>query len=361
MTIVINNPVLSTQIFIAIFLVVLLASIRLKSTKELFTLTQTMELKGLAILAVIFSHVGYSLSSDQRFMFPLSIMAGVGVNLFLFLSGYGLVVSALKKDLSTLEFYRKRLLKLFVSLWLVLSCFFLLDYFALHIVRDYSYILRSYFGFFSRADLFSDVNSPLWFITPIVFYYLLFPLFFFKQRPWLSAIIIYALAYLALHVPNGVTVDTLHLYELHLVAFPLGIAAASLANHLATVEIWLEKIKPGAYYLIVTILLVAIGYTGYYSGVGTSLEQEQWTSLFTMSCLLVLFLIKKIEIRFLSYFGILAYEIYLVHWPIMSRYDVLFKYLPAWLAMVLYLGLFVGLAELLIRVNNWLFTPRKNS
>jgi peptidoglycan/LPS O-acetylase OafA/YrhL len=88
----------STQniIFITLFLAVLLRSVKKIQTNHSFTPSTTEELKGIGILAVVFSHIGYFLVNDHRFLFPLSTIAGVGVNLFLFLSGMGLTFSSIK-------------------------------------------------------------------------------------------------------------------------------------------------------------------------------------------------------------------------------------------------------------------------
>ena len=116
MLISINNPVLSTTIFEVILAVALLFFTRRKKDPQFFPVYQSQELKGLAILLIVFSHIGYFLVTNHKFLFPLSIAAGVGVDLFLFLSGLGLTASAFKKNLTTFNFYKKNLLKLFIPL-----------------------------------------------------------------------------------------------------------------------------------------------------------------------------------------------------------------------------------------------------
>lgn len=385
MLISINDPILSTKIFIAIFVFALLVSLRRKKDPELFPLSLTAELKGLAILAVVFSHVGYFLSTDDRFLFPLSILAGVGVNLFLFLSGYGLAMSSLRTELPIVEFYKKRLLKLFTPFWIVLSIFFLLDFFFLGVSYDRAYIIRSMLGFFPRADLFSDVDSPLWFFTPVLFYYLIFPLIFFKRRPWLTAIIVYAASYFVLLIKPPISIDVLHLYQLHLLAFPLGVAFASLffepyyfgrfapakiKSFLFRLErpVWIKIIldkfkapslfrrilkffKRPARFIFLAVLLILIGFMAYNSGVGGNPDREQTISLLTIGAIIFLFMLKKFEIKLLHLFGFYAYEIYLIHWPLVSRYDLFFKRLPGWLAMLFYLGLFLIMALALKKLS----------
>jgi peptidoglycan/LPS O-acetylase OafA/YrhL len=387
MPITINDPLLSTNIFIAIFVFILLISLKRKKNQALFPLALTNELKGLAILAVVFSHIGYFLSADHRFLFPLSIMAGVGVNLFLFLSGYGLTISTLKTEMTLGKFYKKRLLKLFTPFWIVIVSFFLLDFFLLHISYPGLYIVQALIGFFPRADLLLDIDSPLWFFTPVLFYYLIFPLVFVKNRPWLTAIIIYAASYLVMLLKLPVSIDVLHLYQLHILAFPLGIGFASFMfqpfffSRIAPAgsgafsynnerPVWLNfclkkfnalnvfvdshKIfKRTAYYFISIALLLLIGYTAYYSDVDVSPAAEQTISLVTMGAIIFFFMLKKFEINALSITGLFAYEIYLIHWPLLSRYDFFFRYLPGWLAMVLYLCLFLIIARALKKISYW--------
>lgn len=388
MPILINDAILSTEIFGAIFVLAIFASLRRKKNTELFPLAVTRELKGLAILAIIFSHIGYFLAADHRFLFPLSVMAGTGVNLFLFLSGFGLTMSSLRNKLPLGKFYKKRLLKIFTPFWIVIAIFFLLDIFLLQRSYSASYIIQSMLGFFPRGDLFLDINSPFWFITPLLFYYLLFPLVFMPKRSWLSALIILAASFLLVQFKLPVSIETLHLYQLHLLAFPLGIAFASLffePYYLSRFEpakiktflynlerpIWLKatldkfrapnifhrvfnQLNRPVYFAILVALLFFIGYFSYYSQVGGVPWHEQGISLLVMIAIIFFFILKKMEIKLFYLFGFYSYEIYLIHWPLLSRYDIFFKYLPAWLAMVLYLAFFLliswPLEKLLCRI-----------
>jgi membrane-bound acyltransferase YfiQ involved in biofilm formation len=141
------------------------------------------------------------------------------------------------------------------------------------------------------------------------------------------------------------------------------LAPAKIKSFLYNLEspVWLKKIldqikrpnmfrrglKPmnrAAYYVILIVLLFIIGYTAYYSGVGQGPVKEQAISLITMGAIILFFMIKKFEIKALYLFGIYSFEIYLFHWPLLSRYDLFFKWLPGWLALILYLGLFLILA-----------------
>ena len=105
----ISDPFLQTLIFSAALSVALFFSVKKEHRPFELSPDHTNQLKGIAIMMVIFSHIGYFLDSGKTFLYPLSVAGGVGVNIFLFLSGYGLTLSELKHHHGILGFYLKRL------------------------------------------------------------------------------------------------------------------------------------------------------------------------------------------------------------------------------------------------------------
>lgn len=347
----------NTLVFGVIFWILVIFSIRKPKTGAFFAPFRTQELKGLAILAIIFSHIGYFLSTDTRFLYPMSILAGVGVNLFLFLSGFGLTISSLRSPLPIHQFYLKRLRKLFVPMWFVLVLFLLADFLILSKVYTFTEIWKSFLGYFPIADLFHNLNSPLWYFSLILFYYLVFPLVFHKRFPYLAPILILLISYylLKINLPLEVNRDVLNLYKLHFAPFPLGVLFAILTSDESLVHI---KVKfKGLFFarslefFWTLVFAFAFGYYSIHAGTDLSKTIEQTISLITMFCLIFLFIAKNVQVKLFSVFGIYSYEIYLIHWPLLSRYDIFYKYLPAWIATLLYLGLFLGLGYLLHKLT----------
>lgn len=356
-TIIIANAAVQTWILIAMLIAALVLSARRIEYGDLLSIAATQELKGVAILAVVFGHIGYFLVDDNRFLFPLSVGAGVGVNIFLFLSGYGLTIGLLKKPLPALAFYRKRALKIFIPFWLALAIFFALDALVLHRYYPSFYVARSALGFFPRADMADDVNSVFWYITWILFYYLLLPLVFMRDRVWLSALILFVCGQgLVAWNPNFIDLVT-RLYQVHTVAFPLGMIMASLLlesgdknNAIAnTLRHWRATLSGARYWLAIGLLVGLIIYSVIDSGIGESIIKEQVMSMIATLSLVALFALKRFELRALTLVGLYSYEIYLLHWPLLSRYDFIYRRVPASAATVMYLGLFIAFGWLLQR------------
>lgn len=325
----INNPLQQTVLFALFLIAALFVLIRRKKENSVLPLSTTQELKGLAILAVIFVHVGYFLASDHQFLFPFSIFGGVGVDLFLLLSGFGLVSSALKREESTGDFYKRKLRGLFVPMWIVLGVLMLLAG---------RFILPAFFGIFLTADIYKDLNSPLWYFTLILFYYIFFPLVFSKKRTWFSALVLYVIPYFIVQQDPALLSSVIGLYKVHLIAFPLGVLAGGVLfeKKLWVLPTWIR-------WVLISCAVALVAYLSVHSGILESPLKTELISIVMTLCIIFAFVFKKIEFGALSILGLYSYEIYLIHWPIMYHYDFLFSWLPAGVATFAYLGVFIAL------------------
>lgn len=352
----IPNAQYQTFIFVVLFFTAVILTTRHNPRESFFAYSRTEELKGFAILAIIFSHIGYFLSTNPQFLYPLSILAGVGVNLFLFLSGFGLTTSILKHTTTPLSFYKKRLTKLLFPMWAVMTLFILMDLFLLQ--RNYPAItiIQSYFGFFPRADIFLDLNSPLWYFSLIFLYYLIFPLFFWKKSIYLAPILLLTAPFFLLKQELPINTNVISLYKLHFASFPLGVFFALLTHdqlflhskNLIKNVFFLSNLK----YILIPFFLAVFVYTSLNSGVGVSKTMEQTISLITMFSIIFIFIIKPLEFKLFNLFGKYSYEIYLIHWPLLVRYDLFYKYLPASFATLVYLGFFLILGFLMKKLSS---------
>lgn len=360
--VVITDAVMSTHALILFLAAGVLVTLQKARQDEILPVSVSQELKGVAILAIVFAHIGYSLASDTRFLYPLSTLAGVGVDLFLFISGYGLTISMLKKRQPTLAFYRRRLLRIFLPFWVVMLTLFLLDAVILRRTYSLEYVVRSLLGVFPRADLASDVNSVLWFITWLLLYYALYPIVFVRRVPWLSALVLFAAGVGVAHWNPEFVRPVTWLYALHTAAFPIGVLAAwvcyptqAFSRKFSAGVLYLKRDLPRLpHLLLLGGLTVVVVYAVRYSGVGKGPLLEQTTNIVTLLVLIAIFVLKRLDIKLLYLFGIYSYEIYMVHWPLVSRYDLFFRWLPSWLAMLAYLLLFFWLGWIIQKVAGFL-------
>lgn len=354
-------------IVIAVLIAVVLFTFRRSKHTDLFPVSVTQELKGLGILTVVFAHFAYMLVTNADFLFPLSIIAGVGVDLFLFMSGYGLTVGMLKKPLPILEFYKRRVIKIFIPFWVAIILIFAANAIFLDIHYSVPYMIQSLLGWFPTAEGFDDVNSPFWYITWMMMFYVLFPLVFSTKRPWLSAIILAVIATL-IGVYNPLKMGDNWLHRLHTVAFSLGIVFAWLLFETKDKEnklvVYLKEFRNKAKftpYIVIALMLGVVVYMSLHTTanhwptltaiLGKGYFVDQLTSIIIMFAFIVIFSLKKFDNKFLSIYGLYSFEVYLIHWPLIGRYDIFFDIFPAWVAVIAWLITFIVISWLLQKIT----------
>lgn len=354
-------------IVIAVLIAVVLFTFKRSKHTDLFPVSVTQELKGLGILTVVFAHFAYMLVTNADFLFPLSIIAGVGVDLFLFMSGYGLTVGMLKKPLPILEFYKRRVIKIFIPFWVAIILIFAANAIFLDIHYSVPYMIQSLLGWFPTAEGFNDVNSPFWYITWMMMFYVLFPLVFSTKKPWLSAIILAVIATL-IGVYNPLEMGDNWLHRLHTVAFSLGIVFAWLLFETKDKEnklvVYLKEFRNKAKftpYIIIALMLGVVVYMSLHTTanhwptltaiLGKGYFVDQFTSIVIMFAFIIIFSLKKFDNKFLSIYGLYSFEVYLIHWPLIGRYDIFFDIFPAWAAVIAWLITFIVVSWLLQKIT----------
>lgn len=175
------------------------------STSPQFSKNDTNIIKGLGILMIMFhnyfhiippipgeNEFSFSPQSFDRFTYLLfsypydfiryifSYFGHYGVQLFVFISSYGLYLSYKEKDIRFLAFLKKRILKIYPAL--VIVALLLLVFITLYYLEFpetkifYSILLKLtlIFNFIPNEAL--AVSGPLWFFALIAQLYIIFPL-----------------------------------------------------------------------------------------------------------------------------------------------------------------------------------------
>ncbi len=330
----VSNPILQTVLFSIALIGAIFLTLKKRNEEGVLGLETTTELKGYAILAIVFSHVGYFLSANSQFLFPFSIAGGVAVNFFFLLSGFGLTMSFLKKGEGVMRFYKKRFLKIIIPLWLTLIAWYFLDFFLLHISYPVVSVVQSFFGWFSSSDIFHAVNSSLWFVTPLFFFYLLFPLIATRKHPYLSALLMAFFSFIFMralpHADQGIE----SLYRVHWMSFPLGIALAQFAAvHGPSIREYMKGWRRPVFFVVFSSIFAYILFNA-----AIGLPSEQWVSLAAVVAGIFAFIALPLRSRFVGFVGAYSFEIYLLHWPLFYRYGFWFKFVPTWLGLIIGFG-----------------------
>ena len=361
-----DNLFLSTNIVIVALVAVILFTFKKSQHTDIFPISVTQELKGLGILTVVFAHFAYMKVTNTDFLFPLSIIAGVGVDLFLFMSGYGLTIGMLKKPMPVLDFYKRRVIKIFIPFWVALILIFAADAIFLGIFYPVPYMIQSLLGWFPTAVGFGDVNSPFWYITWMMMFYILFPLVFIVSKPWLSAIILAVIA-TVIGTLNHLEMGDNWLHRLHTVAFSMGIVCAWLLMETKDKQNKLvkaiKKFRNNSNLLrliIIALMFLIVAYMSLHttanhwptltSILGKGFYVDQFTSIIIMIAFIVIFSLKKLDNKFLSIYGVYSFEVYLIHWPLIGRYDIFFDFLPSWAAVIAWMISFILVSILLSKI-----------
>lgn len=146
-------------------------------------------IKGLCIVVIIIHHISLRMQ-PPKLMLPYTCFGHLAVSIFLFLSGYGLTMSKLKKENYLNKFFSKRLSKVYLPFVLVNAITLLLLFFALNtkfsVIQTILYL--------SGINL---IDSTQWFVIAILLFYVVFyfSFKFFKPEIAPKIILIYAFSY----------------------------------------------------------------------------------------------------------------------------------------------------------------------
>lgn len=151
--------------FVLVFTLLVFTTFRKSLNKEPLSFVQTNQLRGLAITLIVLNHICYY-TEPSLFLYGIwSEAGGIGVAIFLILSGYGLCKSLESKGIQ--KFFTNRISKILVPLVLALS---FLQFLYIVLTSDGGNVLLALPRFlFSMYSL----DRKTWFIIFILFWYCL--------------------------------------------------------------------------------------------------------------------------------------------------------------------------------------------
>lgn len=266
-------------------------------------------IKGIAILAVMISHMSYIMTIPSKIEILIHPLGYLGVSLFLFVSGYGCVISAGNYK-NKLVFLEHRLKKIVPMLALITVVSVLLNIYIYGCSYNYISI------FLNAIGISNSISRFTWYITFQYFWYILFVILWIDHYKlyWFGALVVYVISF-ALKCPE----IQFNMWGLNCISFPLGVYFA-----LNQEQIILIITRKKRLILLFTFLSWVVLFAICYLVLGNpsdlriqNLLKSLISGLFVILIVFIIYLYeKKIEknlIKGLVFVGNISYELYLVH------------------------------------------------
>jgi peptidoglycan/LPS O-acetylase OafA/YrhL len=130
--------------------------------------------KGVAILGIVLYH--YSVGFAGGFAGKAILVAGSGVHLFMLLSGFGLSLSRYSGEVR--RFYGRRFTRILIPYYLFVTFVLVVNAWHPYYLRDGLYAYFGHIFWYKMFDgsIFGSFGPHLWFMSPLLVLYVLFPL-----------------------------------------------------------------------------------------------------------------------------------------------------------------------------------------
>lgn len=275
-------------------------------------------LKGYAMLSIVIYHLGQAMVLPPMLARMIDF-GGTGVHTFIFVSGFGLYLSHLRKPLAFPQFMKKRFTKIYIPyIIVVLASAFISLFIPIYTNSAYAFFGHVFLYKMFDDSIMSSYGYQLWFISTIIQLYFLFPFLVrlrVRVKDW-----VFVLIGLAISIGWGIFVVAtrragLRIYNgagfLYLWEFMLGMLLAE-KFYVKGYAFWKMKIV----YLVLLSVAGIGGYVGMavmFGAYGRLLNDVP--ALIGYTCLSLL--VYRCSLAFLNSFvlwaGKISYPLYLVH------------------------------------------------
>lgn len=258
-------------------------------------------LMGTAMLFVLAFHYALHFGIMDS---PIVIRGDIGVDIFLFLSGFGCYYSLSKKN--WLEFYKARFKRIYPTFILITLLLFLTNGIIFDEWADiYSLLIDlSGFSYLNHGDL------STWYITAIIILYCVAPLLF-KFSNYITLVWLCIIPFLTPIITYPLECNWFDIMNFRIPSFILGLVTgkASLNNE----DIQISKII----YIILILLIIGGGNILIHNTLHTMQHSHLRYNIYpalTLSFMYICCYIPQFSIT--NFFGKYSLEIYLIHQPV---------------------------------------------
>lgn len=324
-------------------------TVREKLTYPTLDLVSTEQLRGLAIILVVFGHLCSGFINLPIFKYS----GAQGVSIFLILSGFGLAKSYLKKGIDE-HFFARRFKTVLLPYMLVTGTIIALDYIVHQSTIPKGVILASLVG------LNMQVDPTMWYISFIFLWYLAFYVIFglrISNPAKLMLLFLFSFVIKFTIPSNSTLLNAPYEYSLHAFAFPIGIMAALYSTKIVS---FLQTKRALAYFLSIVSILLFLGFVIFFR----SISFEHQTIYMLINLMLAISLIiafmllsyLRIESKLLVKLGEYSYEIYLLEAIFFTRYNMLNKLSSKWETLLLYIFMVLLFSFILNKLSKLLLS-----
>jgi probable poly-beta-1,6-N-acetyl-D-glucosamine export protein len=268
----------------------------------------TVQVKGLMIIIIVLHHLSKKLTY-VGLMFPFKGIGYLAVSMFFFLSGYGLMESRKTKNDFFKSFFSRRFNKVYLPFFLIN----ILTVAVYSIILGYKYTIYEVIHYAMGIKLIDDIT---WFIIVILMYYLLYYVFFSLFLPELAVkfLIISSLIYsfFCFYIGTG------SWWYNSSFCFPIGVYVSLNYKNIVTMLMSKNYIKMIYFLIIVSGILYIL--SKHFDIFITRIVFEITSSVVFIICSLLLLFKTELNSRVLTFFGLISYEIYLLHMKLYSLY-----------------------------------------
>jgi membrane-bound acyltransferase YfiQ involved in biofilm formation len=327
--------------FIIYLIIPLIFIFRWKNNNLYLNKDNTENMKAIAITIIVIHHFSQKLE-NTGLLTPFKGFGYLGVSIFFFLSGFGLMVSYMNKENYLSNFFTKRMSKVYIPFVLVNIIQLIFSYFISNTRYDLSNIICYIFGI-------KLISCELWYILIILLWYVLFYISFkyFEKSTGEKILYVVAIAYFLLSWRFGLSKNW---YDTSFI-FPIGVSFCLRKDKIINIM--------NKYYLALLGSSFALfGVTFVLNHEKTAIQFiiiRALSSIFFV-LLINLFLLKvdTSNNKALAFIGSISFEIYLVHnrlpiFQTLSNGDNINGF-----HLIIYFGIVIAVSMGLNRVNMYI-------
>jgi peptidoglycan/LPS O-acetylase OafA/YrhL len=312
----------------------------------------TEQLKGIAIILVIFGH----LSADNIIHAPfLSHSGSQGVTLFLFLSGYGLTKSYIKKGIDN-SVLLKRFTRVLLPYSIITALWILIDVFLYHKVYSKKTMFLAIMGF----DFNRSIDASMWYISFILLWYIFFNVIFrIPIKDAFKLILLLFVAYLFKYHPlMRYTHEVSYQWGLSAFTFPAGVIAGLYMDSMNK-KLNLKQINLAYFCMFLTCLFVYISSLRYINTATYVFTISNFAFAFIVTIIILFINSMGYFSKLLNFIGYISYELYLLEAALMWKYLFIrrLQSYNVWLFLVVYFFAVITLSYMLNKLMAIIMQP----